>query len=350
MLQLILAATIALAASAHAAEMQISFSSMEPNQAPPGFTSKITGEGGLGTWKIMEVDAPTEFAPLSPLALSTSKRRVLVQLSKNPAQERFPFLMYDAETFGDFTLTTRVKCVSGRVDQMAGIAFRVQDENNYYVVRASALGNSFRFYKFLDGQRSPPIGGEVKIGTDEWVEISITCKANNITCRINGQELIPKMTDNSFLFGKIGFWTKSDSVSYFADTQITYTPRVQLVKRLVKRVIERRPSVTDVRILMKTGDPESFQVVASNNEKEIGGKPTIQETKVFVEDTVEYNRNGTRVTAMVPLHDRNGDVVAVASITSKRFFGESKNTTVFRGEKSAERMELQFSDASELLE
>jgi hypothetical protein len=338
------------ATMAGAAELQFDFSSMTVNEPPPGFSSKITGEGGLGIWKVVEVDAPTEFSPLSPLATSSSKRAVLAQLSQNPAQERFPFLVYDDQTFGDFTLTTRVKCASGRVDQMAGIAFRVHDEKNYYVVRASALGNSFRFYKFLDGERSAPVGGSVEITTGEWVEISITCAGNNISCKINGQELIPKLSDQSFLFGKIGFWSKSDSVSYFADTHIQYVPRIKLATRMVEQVMRNRKSITSMRIVMPVGEGNKLIVVASSKAEELNAKATGNEQRVFDGTTREYERKGTRVTAVVPLYDRNGDTVAVASMTSKRFFGESKITTLFRGEKSAKRMQLQFTDAAELLE
>jgi hypothetical protein len=51
------------------------------------------------------------------------------------------------------------------------------------------------------------------------------CKGNRIRCLLNGKELIPPLTDNSFSAGKIGFWTKSDSIAYFVDTKLTYVPR-----------------------------------------------------------------------------------------------------------------------------
>ncbi len=91
---------------------------------------------------------------------------------------------------------------------MAGIAFRIQDENNFYVLRASALGNSFRFYKVVQGERSAPIGPQINIPGGAWHEMTVVCKGNQIRCSLNGKELIPALTDNSFPAGKIGFWTK----------------------------------------------------------------------------------------------------------------------------------------------
>ena len=52
---------------------------------------------------------------------------------------RFPLLVFDGESFNDFTLTTRFKLVRGGLEQMAGIAFRLQDEKNFYVYKKAAV-------------------------------------------------------------------------------------------------------------------------------------------------------------------------------------------------------------------
>ena len=74
------------------------------------------------------------------------------------ADEHFPILLYDRETFTDLTLTTKFKLVDGVVEQMAGIVFRLQDEKNFYVIRASGLGNNVRFYKMVAGLRESAPG------------------------------------------------------------------------------------------------------------------------------------------------------------------------------------------------
>src|SRR5262249_9053482 len=138
--------------------------------------------------------------------------------------EHYPLLVFDAETFGDFKLTTQFKIVSGTAEQMAGVAFRIQDEKNYYYVRASALGNSFYFFKFVDGQLIGPVGVKREITKGVWHELGIECRGSEINCSLDGKVLIPGMRQDDFPKGKIGFWTKSDSVSYFAETRISYTP------------------------------------------------------------------------------------------------------------------------------
>ena len=93
--------------------------------------------------------------PLRPAAPSVARKPVLAQLAQDPTDEHFPLLIYEGGSIDDFTLTTRFKTVKGVEERMAGIAFRIQNATNYYVVRASSLGNNLRFYKVLNGQRGP---------------------------------------------------------------------------------------------------------------------------------------------------------------------------------------------------
>jgi hypothetical protein len=197
-----------------AAERKFDFNELALNRPPPGFRSTVSGEGKPGDWKVIQDEVPPLLPPLTANAPVVTKRAVLAQLAQDPTDEHFPMLIFDGEMYGDFTLTTRFKTVSGKVEQMAGIAFRIQDEKNYYVVRASSIGSTFRFYKVVNGERSKPIGPNVEIPKGIWHELTVEGKGNQIRCLLNGKELIPTLTDNSFSAGKIGFWTKSDSVSH----------------------------------------------------------------------------------------------------------------------------------------
>ncbi len=333
-----------------AAVLEFGFAALPSGGPPPGFTSSLTGVGQPGDWRIADVEAPSAFQPLSPLAQSASKRAVLAQLARDPTDEHFPILVYDGEVFGDFTFTTKVRCESGEVEQMAGIVFRYQDPKNYYVLRASAKGNSFRFYKFVEGLRSAPIGPGVPIPRGVWGDIGVICKGNKITCLLNGKVVIPEMTDNSFLFGKVGFWTKSDSVSYFSEAKVTYTPRESLAAKLVRDFVKRKPSVENISVLVPRGKAGALQVVASGDEKEQGRSATEQEGRLFAADKMHYERDTKGILVFMPLHDRNGETVALIRIRSKRFFGETEKTSLFRGLQIAHAMEARFVDAAQLTE
>lgn len=336
-----------------AAERTFDFASMPVGKPPVGFLSELTGTGAAGDWKVILADAPSAFQPLSPGALNTAKRGVLAQLAADPAEERFPVLVLQDEVFGDFTFTTKFKCVDGKVEQMAGVAFRYQDPKNYYIVRANALGNSFRFYKFVNGERSAPVGPvDITIPRGVWHEMTIECKGNQIRCLLNGKEAIPALTDNSFPFGKVGFWTKSDSVSQFADARITYTPRQTLAKTLVRDVLAKFGYIVGVSIYMPKTGGKGLAIVASNHEKTIGDQGGEVEQQVFDKDVIFSGPEKARSLYLItlPLHDRNGEVVAAVRLDLGAFPGQTEKNAILRAMPAVKLMEGRFKDARDLLE
>ncbi len=315
--------------STGAAERVFDFSQLPLGETPTGFTSTVTGEGGPGNWKIIEAEVPSLMAPLSPNAPSGSKRRVLAQLSTNAADERFPLLIYNDEVYGDFTLNMRFNCADGKAEQMAGIAFRIQDEKNYYIVRASAKGNTFRFYKFVNGMRSAPIGPEIQIPSGVWHEMTVECKGNQIRCLLNGKEAIPALTDNSFTHGKIGFWTKSDSVSYFTEARIVYKPREPLAQVAVREMMQRYPKLIGLKI--HAFDSENkIRLIASSDESETGKEGSDVEENVIRKEMFYYVKGAQNVSVIMPLRDRNGEAVAALRVILKAFPGQTEKNAVAR--------------------
>lgn len=313
----------ACALSCSAAELTFDFTRFSSNTSPTGFVSTVSGEGKAGEWRNVQDDIPLAIAPLSPNAPQAGKRAVLAQLSQDTTDEHFPLLIFASETFGDFKLTTRFKCVSGSVEQMAGIAFRIQDEKNFYVVRASALGNTFRFYKVVNGERSVPIGPQVDIPNGVWHEMSVECEGNQIRCTLNGKELFPMLTDNSFSAGKIGFWTKSDSVSYFVDTKIIYTPRVPLAQVVLNDMMTRNPRLIGLKLFSRN-DEKEIRVAASNDEKQIGELGAEAEEMVITTSQTYYAKTKETVSVIMPVRDRNGEIMGALRVIMKPFPGQTQ--------------------------
>ena len=133
------------------AERHFEFSASKLGGVPEGWKPELAGGGRPGTWSIVEVEMPSALEPLSPQAKPLNRKPAVAQTSASPEDERFPMLIHTAERFGDFTFTTRFRIDGGTLEQIAGVVFRHQDEKNFYVVRASALGSNLRFYKFVDG-------------------------------------------------------------------------------------------------------------------------------------------------------------------------------------------------------
>jgi hypothetical protein len=291
---------------------------------------------------------PPLLAPLTDKAPLITRRAVLVQASRDPTDERFPMFIYDGETFQDFRLATRFKIVGGQAEQMAGVVFRFQNASNFYVIRASALGHNVRFYKVVNGVRSDPIGPQLDVSTGDWHTLAVQCQGNQIVCWFDDRLVMPPLNDNTFTSGKIGFWTKSDAVSYFTDMMIDYKPRVPAAQSLVKSIMEQQPRILGLRIytLDSTGQP---RIIASKDEKEIGQPGTDAEREALTDGKIFYGRGRGTVAITMPFRDRNGDAMAAMRVELKSHFAESQDTTLARATMILKLMQAQVNSMDGLM-
>ena len=329
-----------------AAEKTFDFDAALVGQSPPGFTNVLLGQGRLGDWQIRLDEVTPALPRLSELAPVVTRKAVLAQLSTEAIDEHFPILFYQGDTYRDFQLTTRFKLVSGKMEQMAGIVFRATDEKNFYVIRASGLGRNVRFYKVVNGVRSEPIGREMPILAD-WNELKIECTANQIRCALNGQDVFPPLIDNTFAAGMLGFWTKSDSVSYFADTRITYKPRIPFAQTMVADTIAKQSRLKGLRIytLNTAGEPA---VLASKVETEMGTTGGKTEKDAITNGTTFHGRTKESTLIVMPLRDRNGDPIAAVWLEMETFTGQTEQNAVMRAKPIVNAMQARVQTLAEL--
>jgi len=157
-----------------------------------------------GTWVVRaQADAP-------------SKPNVLCQTGN----AEFPAVALGTALYADVTVTMRFKPISGTVDQAAGIISRVQDKDNYYIVRANALETNVNLYKYAGGKRSGIKDGSAKVAQGQWQELRLEATGDRLRGFLNGQ-LVVEATDSTYTAGRIGLWTKADSVTCFDDVVVT---------------------------------------------------------------------------------------------------------------------------------
>jgi hypothetical protein len=192
----------------------IRFDNCVPGKLPPGWTVAMTHDGAAPRWEIVR----DESAPRPPY--------VLAQLSRDSTAGRFPLAILDRIAVRDGDVSVAFKTVDGAVDQAAGIVWRYQDPNNYYIVRANALENNVVLYKVENGVRlsiapkglpSRSYGVKHEIPRRQWNTLKIAFKDSSFTVFLNEQWLFDT-EDRAFTkAGKTGLWTKADSVTYFSD-------------------------------------------------------------------------------------------------------------------------------------
>lgn len=318
-----------------------------PGGVPPEFTPDLAGFGHPGKWQILEDNVPAGNDATHP-----HRQSVLAQTSAEPVDERFPVCVYNAATYRDFTFSTRFKLAGGTLEQMAGIVFRYQDASNFYVLRVSGLGHNLSFYPMVNGVRPyDPI--RIAVGLDlapnSWHTLGVNCEGINFTCYLDGRPVGPQIHDPTFPAGKVGFWTKSDAVSYFTDATVTFTPRIPAAQRLVDRIMDEQPRLFGLRIY--TPDTNGvMHVLASKVPEEIGLVGENSEKSAYTDGSVYYGSTRHTVVVVMPLRDRNGDPIAAVRVEMNSFFGETQDTALTRATELVKRMQEQVTTLQELME
>lgn len=176
---------------------------------PSAFESWRTGRGPYGEWLVM-LDAT---AP--------SGKQVLAQLSRDPTDKRFPTAILRDAPAGDVRIRAKVKPVSGDVDRAAGLIVRWMDDANYYVTRANALEGNVRLYHFTGGQRIQIGNWDGPVTAGAWHDYSLEVKGDRLKVSWDGQVVIDLVDTTIAAPGRVGLWTKADSVTAFDDVEVT---------------------------------------------------------------------------------------------------------------------------------
>lgn len=116
----------------------------------------------------------------------------------------------------------RFKPMSGRVDASGGIVFRF-DGGRYYVIRANALENNFRLYSYDRGRRQIASARVPPPALGQWHTVRVVAVGDRIQGYLDGKLLIDHR-DGRFRAGRVGLWTKADSLTAFDDLAIRGVP------------------------------------------------------------------------------------------------------------------------------
>jgi hypothetical protein len=141
--------------------------------------------------------------------------RALVQRATD---NDFNVIVAPAGPYDNVDVSVRFKPISGREDASAGIVFRFS-EGRYYVIRANALEDNFNFYYYDRGRRQIA-GASVKApALGQWHKLRIAAAGDRIRGWLNDQMLMDRH-DTRFTSGRIGLWTKADSITAFDELTI----------------------------------------------------------------------------------------------------------------------------------
>ena len=179
------------------------------------------GEKITMTYDLGAENPKWKFAAGQWVRRASGGRQVLAQTA---ATQPWAVAVLEDQKFEDVDVSVRFRPVSGKEDASGGIIFRAKDGRNYFLVRANALENNFRLYAIVNGKRSTIASARVeepKLGT--WHTIRVVATGPRVQAYLDNAPLLDHQ-DKTFTEGWVGLWTKADSVTEFADLEVSGTP------------------------------------------------------------------------------------------------------------------------------
>ncbi len=179
---------------------------------PDGVTEQKFGfeTKGIEGWTQVGGQWVVEDFPGAPVG----KKALLQRATKN----EFNVIVAPAGPFTDVDVSVKFDPLSGKEDASGGIVFRFTN-GKYYVVRANALEGNFRLYSYDRGRRQLASASVKLPALGQWHLLRVVAIGDHIQGWLDGALLLDHQ-DSRFKSGRVGLWTKADSITAFNDLTI----------------------------------------------------------------------------------------------------------------------------------
>jgi hypothetical protein len=204
-MRLLLALAMVLFASPAFAQLVVPLTTADGRVA---CTQGMTGLGRPPSWQpVADPDAPDGWA--------------LAETAGDPTDLRFPLCISPQAVTRDFDATLRFKPISGTRAQVAGLMFRAQSANDYYVVRANSLDNSVRLYRMEKGKRSQLGAKDAPIEAGKWHSLRVIAANERFEVALDGKTLFDVNDRSLPQSGPLGVWSQADSVTRYGSLLVS---------------------------------------------------------------------------------------------------------------------------------
>jgi hypothetical protein len=178
----------------------VNFDSAETGKPPAGWTATKTGKGEA-KWTIEKDDT----APSKPNVL------------KQSGEATYPVCLKNDTSVKNGFVEVKFKPISGKEDQAGGVIWRCMDADNYYIARANALEDNVTIYHTVKGKRTEQKRTDMKVTSGEWHTLRVDFSGIHFIVTLDGKKAIEWEDETFSEAGKVGVWTKADSVTLFDD-------------------------------------------------------------------------------------------------------------------------------------
>jgi len=135
----------------------------------------------------------------------------------------FPYAVArDVPEFHDGEISVRFRLMGGQLDQCAGILFNLQPNGDYLAVRFNGKEDNVVLWTFKSGKRSFVKKGahDVPLKFGEWHRLKVRVEGTKLVGSLDDEPLL-EYTLEAPVSGKVGVWSKTDSVSQFGEYTVT---------------------------------------------------------------------------------------------------------------------------------
>lgn len=182
-----------------------SFDADAVDKAPPGFYFDTTNDRPKGNWRVVQ----------------DGMQRVLAQTDPRRDERRLALAVVEGVELRQVRLSAKIKIVAGVEEQAGGIVWRYRNSENYLVASIDAEDKNLRLYRVVDGNRVRFGGADhKKLELNRWYKLRIEHRGSRIKVYLDDEMLVEERDRHFNRPGKIGLWTKADSVVYFDDLRV----------------------------------------------------------------------------------------------------------------------------------
>jgi hypothetical protein len=187
----------------------VNFDGVKPGALPPYWSATETHPGEPPHWVVMN----DRTAP--------SHGSVLAQISSAPGEFAFPLAVFDKVVCrdGDLSVKFKIDAAPGKI-RTAGIVWRYQDPNDYYLLHFSADEKNIALLHMRNGKARPIYITAHDIRAGQWYIAKVTYRGAHIRVEFGNRLLFDADDDALSAPGKTGLWTKAGTIAYFTDFRI----------------------------------------------------------------------------------------------------------------------------------
>jgi hypothetical protein len=225
----ILLLALALPAGAQKAQ-HFTFDKETPGREPNGFLPMVgswvvTKEGGHNVLfidgRVWKRGQPAGGLADKARALYGARNEEFIESIKSFAY--YPIAVAKGiDDFQNGEISVRFQMVGGSLDRCAGILFNVKPNGDYLTVRFNGTEDNLVLWTFNKGVRKfvkrAPETVPLELGT--WHTIKIAVHGTQLTGYLDGKPLLD-YTLAEPVSGKVGVWSKTDSMTEFDDFTVT---------------------------------------------------------------------------------------------------------------------------------